>query len=178
MEYGPLIDLQTLANLAEIFGVLTVIAGVLFGAYQVREFRIQRRYSITVELMRSFYNPDLARAVHLIRQLPEGISAVEMRSRGPEFEQAAILICTTYETFGLLVFRDVAPFSMVRELTGGLLLTVFNKLRQWMRDVRVEQSQPSWAEWFEWLADRMQDYNESHALKPAYERHADWVPHS
>lgn len=117
-------ELDRLANMAEIFGAFTVIGGVFFAMTQLREFRRQRRDAVAAELMRSFYNPELARAVYLIRQLPDAVSAAEMRKRGPEYEQAAILICTTYETTGLLVFRDIASFSLVQQLTGGIAVVM------------------------------------------------------
>jgi hypothetical protein len=176
MERDCLFDLQTLANVAEIFGVLTVVGGVLFGLVQLREFRRQRRDAVAADLMRSFHSPDLARAVSMICQLPEGVSAKELRARGPEYETAAITICTTFETMGLLVYREIAPFEIVRELAGGILVVTWKRLETWAAEVRVEQSQPSFTEWFHWLAERIEEWNETHDCTPAYERHVDWKP--
>jgi hypothetical protein len=170
------LDLQTLANLAEVFGALTVIGGVGFAIVQLREFRHQRRSAIAAELMRSFYNPELARAVRLIQQLPDGVSAQELRERGPEYEIAAILVSTTYETMGLLVFLEIAPFSMVLELTGGLTVVMWKKLDRWLDELRVEQSQPTWAEWFQWLAERLDEWSREHPSRPAYEEFSGWRP--
>lgn len=36
-------DLSTIANIAEIFGALTIIGGVVFAVIQIREIRVQRR---------------------------------------------------------------------------------------------------------------------------------------
>lgn len=173
-----MLELQTLANLAEIFGAVTVIAGLFFALTQLREFKRQRRDAIAAELMRSFYNPELARAVQLIRKLPDGVGAAELRGRGTDHEAAAILVCTTYETMGLLVFRGIAPFSMVRELTGGLAVTMWRKLGLWLDDMRTELDQPSWAEWFQWLAQRLDEARTEDPWRPAFERHADWKPRS
>ena len=120
-------DLATLANIAEILGALTIVGGVVFAVVQIREFRVQRREAVAVELIRSFHDPQLAHAVNLIRELPDGVSAEELRSKGPKYERAAIMISTTYETIAFLVFRQMTSFSMVRELTG---LTTMSG-RQW-----------------------------------------------
>jgi hypothetical protein len=38
----------------------------------------------------------------------------------------------------------------------------------------VEQSQPSWAEWFQWLAQQCERHK-SHSA-PAYAEHVNWIP--
>jgi hypothetical protein len=169
-------DLGTLANLAEILGALTIVGGVVFAILQIREFRAQRREAVVVELLRSFHDPQLAQAVNLIRHLPDGVSAEELRSKGPEYEQAAVMISTTYETIALLVFREMASFSMVRELTGGLAVVMWRKLARWMESVRQEQAQPSWAEWFQWLAAQLARESGEKEARPAYERFGEWRP--
>ena len=133
---------------------------------------------MAAELMRSFYSPELARAVHLVRQAPDSVSAADLRAMGEEYEQAAILVCTTYETIGLLTFREIASFTLVRELTGGLAVVMWRKLSRWLDDVREEQRQPSWAEWFQWLAERLNEWAEEKQPEPAHIREAAWRPRS
>ena len=169
-------DLTTLANIAEILGSASIVGGVVFAIIQIREFRAQRREAVTVELLRSFSDPQLAHAVNLIRELPDGLSAEELRSRGQEYESAAIMVSTTYETIAFLVFREMTSFSMVSELTGGLALVMWRKLARWMESVREEQAQPSWAEWFQWLAEQLARESEKKEAHPAYEKFADWRP--
>jgi hypothetical protein len=169
-------DLATLANIAEILGALTIIGGVVFAVAQIREFRAQRRETAAVELIRSFHDPQLAHAVNLIRELPDGVSAAELRSRGPEYEGAAVMVSTTYETIAFLVFREMTSFSMARELTGGLAVVMWRKLARWMETVREEQAQPSWAEWFQWFAEQLGRDGEQKEGHPAYEKFANWRP--
>ena len=168
------ISLETIANVAQILGAGTIITAVIFGSFQIREYRKRRENMVAAELMRSFLSSDFARAVSLVRTLPEAISANDLRSRGPEYEQAAILITTTFETMGLLAFRNIAPFSLVQELAGGLIIVTWEKLSVWLNTVREEQSQPSWAEWFQWLAQQMLRVKLD--SEPAYIKHQDWQP--
>jgi len=168
------ISLETIANVSQIIGAGTIITAVIFGSFQIREYRKRRENMVAAELMRSFLSSDFARAVSLIRTLPEAISADDLRSLGPEYEQAAILITTTFETMGLLAFRNIAPFSLVQELAGGLIIVTWKKLSVWLNTVRKEQSQPSWAEWFQWLAQQMLRVKPD--SEPAYIKHQDWQP--
>ena len=60
------------------------------------------------------------------------------------------------------------------ELAGGIITVLWHKLGPWLEQIRIEQSQPSWAEWFQWLA-RQCELRKAKAV-PAHIRHADWMP--
>jgi len=167
-------DLETLANISQIAGATTIVGGTIFGLIQLSEYRKQRRDAVAAELMRAFMNAEFANALALIRALPDGVSAEELRSHGPETERAAILINTTFETMGLLVFERIAPFKLVLELAGGIIVVMWHKLGPWMMQIRIEQQQPSWAEWFQWLAQQCERHK--NAREPAYLKHSNWVP--
>jgi hypothetical protein len=51
---------------------------------------------------------------------------------------------------------------------------MLRKLRFFQEDLRVEQQQPSWGEWFEWLGDQIE--NVKGQQEPAHVRHRDWRP--
>jgi hypothetical protein len=171
-------DLNMLANFADIVSCAAVVGGAAFAVVQLREYRTQRRENAAAELVRSFYNPEFVRSVRLIRPLPDGCTAAELRAKGTEYEEAAILISFAYETMGLLVFRGVTPFSIVEELTGGLAVLMWRKLERWQEDVRVESAQESWAEWFQWLVERLEAHAREKKQKPAYEAFSGWRPTS
>ena len=73
------LTLEQLAALAEIIGACTIVTGLIFGAYQIRAHPTQQRNAIATELTSTFYNADLARAVLLLQQLPDG--ATKNRNR-------------------------------------------------------------------------------------------------
>lgn len=99
-----------------------------------------------------------------------------MRARGPEYEPAAIMISTTFETIAYLVYRRMTSFEMVQDLVGGIALVMWRKLERWMEDLREEQAQPSWAEWFQWLTEQLRKVSDAKESSPAYSAHADWRP--
>jgi hypothetical protein len=170
-------DLAALANIAEIVSTLTVLAGGVFAVIQLHEYRISRRDGSTAELMRSFHDPEFARALRLVNELPDGCSAADLRARGAEYEEAAIIIATRFEAMGLLVFKAVTSFSIVRELAGGLTIVMWRKLECWARDIRGAHGQEFWGEWFQWLAERLAEHGD-HKKTPAYVQWAHWQPRS
>jgi len=169
-------DLSTLADLADVLSGGAVVGGAAFAIIQLRDYRRQRRENAAAELVHSFYDPEFARAVRLVRLLPDACTAADLRSKGPEFEEAAILVSFAFETIGLLVFREVTPFSIVEDLTGGLAVLMWRKLERWQRDVRAESKQESWAEWFQWLAERLIESARAGNKRPAHEAFSDWRP--
>ena len=166
--------LEQAANYADIFSALAVVGGIAFGLFQLSEYRKQRRDAIAAELMRTFYSVDLADAVTLVRQLPDHCRADELRRRGLEYERAAIIINTSFETMGLLVFRRIADYDIVEQLAGGMVVMLWRKLDVWVATIRAEQSQPTWAEWFQWLAELAAPRKNS--TQPAHEAHRGWKP--
>ncbi|MGI9294120.1 MAG: hypothetical protein ACR2PS_09080 [Pseudomonadales bacterium] len=75
---------------------------------------------------------------------------------------------------GLLVFKRIASLELVLDLAGGIISVMSRKLGQWQEDLRVEQNQPSWGEWFEWLGDQAIRHKTS--SNPAHIQHRDWQP--
>ena len=167
-------SLQQIASIAEIIGAFTIVSGLVFGWFQIRVYRAQQRDRVATNLMQTFYNPELARAVSLLHQVSDGISAKQMREMGAEYERAAVIISTTFETMGLLVYKRIAKFDLVMELAGGMMTTMHRKLSVWLEETRVEQNQPSWAEWFEWIA-QMADKHKAD-MDPAHKRTSNWKP--
>ena len=167
-------DLSTIANLAEIIGAGSILTGLIFGWFQINQYKNQQRDAVATNLAQTFYKPELAQAITLIQQLPEGISLDELREMGDEYLNAAVTVTTSFETMGLLVFKRIAPFELVLDLVGGIVVTTNRKLRLVQRDLRVELAQPSWAEWFEWLGDQVSRVKVD--SEPAHMQYKDWRP--
>ena len=144
--------LQTLANAAEILGAGTIVTALVFGLGQIRLLRAQRENAVASQLSQTFMDEGLARAVLLLQQLPDEVSAEELRARGREYEEAAIIATMSFETIGLLVYRGIAERDLALDLAGGIMGVCWRKLVRYQLTLREELGQPSWAEWFEWLA--------------------------
>jgi len=168
------LSLANWGNIAEIIGASSIVTGLIVGWIQIRHLRNQQRDAVAINLAQTFYSRDLARAIALLQPLPDGISLAQLREKGEAYEQAAITVCTSFETMGLLVYKRIAPMDLVLDLAGGIVSTMCRKLRQWAEDLREEQQQPSWGEWFEWLGD--QALSVKSETDPAHLLHRQWKP--
>ena len=170
----PEFTLDSAANIAEIIGASTIVTGLVFGWIQLRHYRIQQRDAIAQSLTQTFYSRDLADAIALLQNVPDGISLTDLRAMGSEFEAAAVTVTTSFETMGILVFKRIAPLDLVVDLAGGIIVTMNRKLDRYQEDLRVEQAQPSWAEWFTWLGEQVGRVKTRR--EPAHRLHRDWRP--
>ena len=169
------IDLETLANLAEVLGALTIIGGVLYAVVQIRQHRQQLRETATLEFMRPFQTSEFARAFQVLRSLDDDVSSTELHAKKPEVEAAAMSVCSVYETIGVLVFSKILPFQVVEDLTGGAIVLCWRKLRTWIEETRLETSNERMFEWFQWLAERFLEQQLREAKsRPAYQAYRSW----
>jgi hypothetical protein len=174
MDPNGMDKLSTLADMAEIFGVFIVIGGFVFALMQMRQLRQQRREIAAIELFRFFGNPEFANAYRCILQLPDGLDKAALRQLGREVENSAMLIGTTMENIGVMVFHRIVPSVVVRNLMGNSSVILFRKLQYWIRDMRDELGNDGAFEWFEWLANKLEELEKDE--QPAYIAHRDWKP--
>lgn len=167
--------LETLANVAQVLGALAVLTAIIFGVTQIHQFRQQRRDALAVELMRSIQDTEFTRSLRVLLALPQETSAAQFRAHGSEMEDAAWSLCAKYETLGYLVYRGIMPIQLVEELVGGIGVHLWHRLRPWAETMRVEQNQPLLLEWFQWLAERLEERKRPQAI-PAHERLKLWTP--
>jgi hypothetical protein len=167
-------NLSTLADLAEILGAIVVIGGVAFAAIQIHQFRRQRLEVASIELVRSFQSPEFTKAHTFVLALPDGTSAEELRQRSGDAEALAMVVSTTFESVGVMVYRRILPIAIVEELMGGTVVSFWGKLEAWIKALREEQNRSDTHEWFQWLAEQLARRATSGSSQPAYLQHRNW----
>lgn len=168
-------DLNHIANIAEIVGVIIVVGGLYFAVLQMRQIKQQRRELAAIELFRFFGNPRFTAAYKMILSLPDGQTAEDIRNGDENLENAAMLISATMENIGVMTFQRIVPFTVVNNLMGESTPIMWRKLQHWAKTVREEQGSPGAFEWFQWLAERLVQY-QPYSPDPAHVEHKEWVP--
>lgn len=168
-------DLSRLADMAEILGALVVIGGLIFAVMQMRNIRQQRRELAAIELFRFFGNPDFNRAYERILKLPDGLSAEEIEIRKQGFEKCAMQISTTMENIGVMTHQRIVPYIVVKNLMGTSAVILWKKLEHWVYELREEVGNDEAFEWFQWLAERLEELADPDG-QPAFIEHKSWRP--
>ena len=168
-------DLMALSQLAQILGGTAVVIALVFGMVQIHQFRRQRHDVAAIELMRSLQDHEFTHSFRLIYPLPEDMDPDDFRELGSEYEEAALALGARFESMGLLVYRESLPLHLVEEIIGGAVVLLWRRLRPWVELHRREQRHPLLFEWFQWLAERLDERGRP-AQTPAYLRFRDWKP--
>lgn len=168
-------DFSRLANMAEIFSAIVVIGGIIFAVIQMRQTRQQRRELAAIELFRSFGSPAFADAYRNVLHYPDGLNAKQLKQEYPDGEQFAMMICTTMESVGVMMYQRIVPSAVVNNLIGSSTIILWSKLDIWVQDLRIELDNPFAFEWFQWLAMTLSDLQDD-SDRPAYEAHTEWEP--
>ena len=168
-------DFSRLANMAEIFSAIVVIGGIIFAVIQMRQTRQQRRELAAIELFRSFGSPAFADAYRNVLHYPDGLNAKQLKQDYPDGEQFAMMICTTMESVGVMMYQRIVPSAVVNNLIGSSTIILWRKLEIWVQDLRIELDNPFAFEWFQWLAMTLSDLQDD-SDRPAYEAHTEWEP--
>ena len=168
-------DLSRLANMAEIFSAIIVIGGIVFALIQMRQTRQQRRELAAIELFRSFGSPAFNDAYRKVLHYPDGLTMEQLKQEYPDGERSAMLICTTMENVGVMMYQRIVPSAVVNNLIGSSTTILWRKLEFWVSDMRTELDSPFAFEWFQWLAMKLEDLQDESDL-PAYKSQTDWTP--
>lgn len=168
-------DLSRLANMAEIFSAVIVIGGIIFAVIQMRQTRQQRREMAAIELFRSYGSPKFADAYRKVLHYPNGLSGPQLRSEYADGDRCAMLICSTMENIGVMMYQRIVPAAVVSNLIGSSTIILWKKLEPWIEDLRREIDNPYAFEWFQWLATKLDELHDDTDL-PAYKAYADWQP--
>ena len=168
-------ELSRLADIAEIIGAAVVVGGIFFALMQMRHLRQQRRELAAIELFRFFGSPQFSNAFREILRLPDGLSISELRAHSAEAEDCAMIISTTMENIGVMMYQRIVPSAVVENLMGDSATLLWRKLEVWIGEIRSDLDNPHAFEWFQWLAEVL-DTLKVPGKAPAYEAHKDWQP--
>lgn len=167
--------LTTLAELAQVLGGAAVVIAIVFGTAQIRQFQRQRLDVADLELMRMIQDREFVHAFKLIYSAPDSLNAEVLQALGAEHETAAMALSSRFEAMGLLVFRGSIPIDLIEQIIGGTCILLWHKLRPWVEQMRIKQNHPLLFEWFQWLAERLEERDRLQQV-PAYRRFKNWQP--
>ena len=166
--------LQEVALWAEVLGGLAVVGGVIFGIMQLRRFKRERVDRAAIEVVRSMLSEHFPSSYRLLNHLPDGLTVAEVREKGPEYEEAVFGMSSVFETRGFMVYRGVVPLDVVHNLVGGVTVAMWRKLGRYMAEMAEGEDQGRLGEWFEWLANRLEDLEQDLPSQRASVRFKGW----
>lgn len=157
----------------QIVQTLAVLAGVIFGLDQLRHLRKQQEMQGGAELLRMLQTPDIGRAMLIIEALPDNLSRDELKAHLKDDWSAVIGLLAVFESIGPLIARGHVSIAMYEDFYRGATAICWRRLKPYCEEQRAA-GWSNFAEWFQWLAERMEERAPLSSDVPAFKRYAAW----
>jgi hypothetical protein len=147
---------------------LTFVAGLVFGIAQVREAARDRRERLTLEALRNFQTREFAAHIYHIISHQMPASNAELRALPADEQIMFIEFGQQMESLGLLVAEDLISIDLVDRTLGSFVTTAWGKYKTVFLDMREKTPDPFLGEYFQWLAERIDERMRQNPRKPFY----------
>jgi hypothetical protein len=164
-----------LGNILQIATLITVITGLVFGVMEVRRASRARADKGALDVLGIAVNPHHIEASYAILELPENAQQ-ELVARSPDLKRASDTLMVNYEYLGNLVYQRIVPLETLDLLVGGIIRASWKRLRPYIEEQRIEKNLPNMAEWFQWLAERLEEYGRPEKSIGTHIAFKDWKP--
>jgi len=160
---------MTWSEVLDIVNAVAIVSGVLFAAVQLVELRRQRRRESILSLVRSFQNAEFTAALGRVNTLPDGASTKDIRRfLGPTGRDQVFLVGLTWESLGVLAFRREIDMDTIDDFFRGAIVISWRKLGRFVEEDRRALERETVWEWFQWLAERVEDREARSTPVPAH----------
>ena len=151
-----------------------IIISVIFAWVQVSIMKKQRLRESELLLARSFQTPEFMKAMGVVMHLPDGLSKKQVEETVGEKIDLVLLWLGTWESLGILVFRNEISIDLIDDFFSGPVVISWRKLKGYIADDRKELQRDTMHEWFQWLAERMEEREHKAPAQPANILHKSW----
>ncbi len=154
--------------IANIALTLSFIIGLVFGIAQVKAAGRDRRERLTLETLRQFQTREFAQLILFINYHDMPASREELLARPVEEQVNYIQFGQEMESLGLLVAEKLINIDLVDKTLGSFVTTSWERYKPMFLDIRVAQPDPFLGEYFQWLAEQIDERMRTNPRKPFY----------
>lgn len=165
-QFDTIIQFATLA---------TLLTGVIFGILEIRRARNARAEKAAIDVFSVYIQKVFNDAQMLVLDLPPDASPERIRN-STDLRRAAELMVDLYEYFGMMVFYRIVPLRTLDLLVGGVVRGNWIRLHMYVESERDALNIPAFGEWFQWLAERLEQYPQSEKQVGAHIAFSNWKP--
>ena len=160
--------ITTIANLAL---ALSFIVGLIFGIAQVKTSARDRRERLTLQTLREFQTREFVTLMIYINAHDMPTSRVELMALPVDDQTNIMQYGQEMESLGILVAERLINIDLVDKTLGSYVVTSWEKYKPLFLEVRESLPDPFLGEYFQWLAERIDERMQRNPRKPFYETH-------
>jgi hypothetical protein len=159
----------------QLVSFIALIAGILFGVLEVRRTAKARAEKAALDVFNITVQHEVMDALTLVLDLPKDADPEHSRS-SVDLRRASALLMNLYEYWGIMVYYRVVPLRTLDLLVGGVVRGSWERLHRYLEWERDSTDIPVRAEWFQWLADRLEEHPQPEKKIGAHVAFAGWKP--
>jgi hypothetical protein len=145
---------------------LSFVIALVFGIAQVKAAARDRRERLTLETLRAFQTREFAQLLQYINSKKMPVSQKEMMGLPAEEQVNMIQFGQEMESLGILVAEKIINIDIVDKTLGSFVTTSWEKYKPMFEDVREKSNDPFLGEYFQWLAEYIDDRMKQNPRKP------------
>ncbi|HEV8284431.1 MAG TPA: hypothetical protein VGQ09_08975 [Chitinophagaceae bacterium] len=157
------------AILANVALTLSLIVAVVFGIAEVKAAARDRKERLTLETLRSFQTREFAELIHFINSHNMPSTRKEMDALPSNEQVIYIEFAQQMESLGILVAEKLINIDLVDKTLGSFVSTAWQKYKKMFLDIREKQPDPFLGEYFQWLAEQIDERMQKNPRKPFYQ---------
>ena len=165
-----------LVGAAEVVSAIAVLIGFGFAVSEVRRNQRRKARESALALVNSYLTPEFSKGILRLLDLPDNVTGKVLRECCEEDVNLVSLLMATWESMGILVFRNEVELDLLDDFFSGPVVLSWKKLGTLVTEMREESGRETYFEWFQWLAERMEEREAVSSPIPAHIQHKDWKP--
>lgn len=167
---------EIITLIANVSLALSFIVALVFGITQVKAAERDRRERYTLETLRNFQTREFAELINFITSLDMPSSREELRALPANDQVMFIQLAQQMESLGILVAEGLINMDLVDETLGSFVTASWEKYKATFLDVREKTPDPFLGEYFQWLAERIDERMRDNPRPPYYQSHTSPIP--
>lgn len=160
-------DIVTL--IANVALALSFIIALIFGIAQVKAANRDRRERLTIETLRNFQTREFAELILFVNSHNMPSNSKEMSALSSKEQLFIIQFGQQMESLGMLVAERLINIDLVDKTLGSFVTLAWDKYKILFEDMREKQPDPFLGEYFQWLAERIDERMRQNPRRPFYQ---------
>jgi hypothetical protein len=159
---------ELITFIANIALALSFLVALVFGIIEVRIAARDRRERLTLETLSNFQTREFAELINYINSHNMPSTREEFQASSANEQVIFIQFAQEMESLGILVAEKLINIDLVDKTLGSFVTTSWEKYKTMYTDIREKQPDPFLGEYFQWLAERIDERMRENPRKPFY----------
>ena len=161
---------EFISLLANIALTLSVIVAVVFGIVQVKVAERDRQERLTLDTLRNFQTREFAALMQFIIASDFPTDQQGFDACSTEEKINYLQFAQEMESLGILVAEKHIDINLVDKTLGAFVATTWEKYKPMYLDLRIKIPDPFLGEYYQWLAERIDERMKQNPRIPFYVR--------